>query len=78
MPVYTYRCKQCDSQFDLIIRMSKRDEKIICEKCKSTNVERALSAFSVGSSSAINDAPCQSAPSHSCTSCPHSHGQCGM
>ena len=43
MPIYEYRCPDCQHEFDAMQRMS--DDPIgVCPSCGSTNVARVLSA----------------------------------
>lgn len=50
MPVYTYVCKDCGEKFDLLIGVTSEKPKFRCKKCKSENIKRVFSEFSVGSS----------------------------
>ncbi len=44
MPIYEYKCKACDCEFEtLVIRSS---DPIRCPKCDQENVERMMSACS--------------------------------
>ena len=43
MPIYEYKCKDCDSKFEVLV--FTQNEKIVCEKCGSENAERLLSGF---------------------------------
>lgn len=40
MPLFNYRCLECESSFEEFIRSS--DEKVLCPKCKSERVEKKL------------------------------------
>ncbi|HSW39935.1 MAG TPA: zinc ribbon domain-containing protein [Acidobacteriota bacterium] len=48
MPIYEYRCLQCDHTFQEMISFSvwekKQKDGFTCPKCGSRNVEQALSA----------------------------------
>jgi putative FmdB family regulatory protein len=50
MPVYTYVCKDCGEKFDLLMGITSEKPKLKCKRCNSKNVERVLSAFSIGGS----------------------------
>lgn len=50
MPVYTYICKDCGEKFDLLMGVTSEKPELKCKKCNSENIERLLSAFSVGGS----------------------------
>jgi putative FmdB family regulatory protein len=52
MPIFEYRCRQCDHPFETIVRSSR--EKVSCPKCASKAVEEQLSVFSsVGSTKEV-------------------------
>jgi len=69
MPIYEYRCKQCDSVFDVIRPMSAADDVISCENCSSQDTTRMLSkCFSHNQEGSL------AGQSHSCGSC--SGGSC--
>ncbi|RLA96151.1 MAG: zinc ribbon domain-containing protein [Deltaproteobacteria bacterium] len=50
MPLYEYRCKRCDEVFEVLQLRSKEEERVRCPRCGSEEVERLLSACSLGGS----------------------------
>ena len=44
MPIYEYRCRNCDHHFEQIVLSSR--EKPSCPRCDSGKVEKQLSVFS--------------------------------
>ena len=42
MPLYEYSCRQCDQQFETLVRGSDTPE---CPSCHSRELERRLSVF---------------------------------
>jgi putative FmdB family regulatory protein len=48
MPIYDYRCKDCDHEFYLIESLEEHEEqerrKRTCPECGSSNVERRITA----------------------------------
>ena len=42
MPVYDYRCKDCNSVSEIFLRSS--DSEVRCPRCGSENMERMISA----------------------------------
>jgi putative FmdB family regulatory protein len=49
MPIYEYVCKQCENEFEALVRSSTIPE---CPSCHSTNLEKMLSVFATAGSSA--------------------------
>ncbi|MCK4352271.1 zinc ribbon domain-containing protein [candidate division WOR-3 bacterium] len=47
MPVYSYKCKECNEEFDLLIGVGKGNKELKCPKCGSQKLERLLSSFGV-------------------------------
>ena len=43
MPIYDYRCEQCGTVWDILVRNSYEDE-VKCPVCSSQSVERIISA----------------------------------
>jgi putative FmdB family regulatory protein len=41
MPIYEYRCLDCDRAFDKLRSMSKADDPIACAYCEGFNTRRA-------------------------------------
>jgi len=68
MPIYTYICKDCGEKFDLLVGVTAEKTEIECKKCKSKNVERTMSAFSVGTSS-CSTGTCSTGTCPTCPTC---------
>jgi putative FmdB family regulatory protein len=47
MPIYEYRCRACDNEFEAVV-LPKGDP-AVCPGCKSDDLERLLSLFAVSS-----------------------------
>ncbi len=45
MPVYEYLCKECNSRFDTLMRLSSASTQVACSSCSSPNVRRLMSSF---------------------------------
>jgi len=58
MPIYEYRCKQCDAKFEKRVKLSTQAAEIECPKCGARRVEKAVSLFGTASS------PLSGGPSH--------------
>jgi putative FmdB family regulatory protein len=48
MPLFEYRCLNCDSQFELLIRGGATP---LCPSCGGTSLEKIISMFAVSSDS---------------------------
>ncbi len=46
MPIYEYRCRGCDKNFEALVRAA--GDSVACPSCASPKVERLLSVFSSG------------------------------
>jgi putative FmdB family regulatory protein len=42
MPLFEYACKECDKEFELLVRGSETPE---CPSCHGTDLQRRLSVF---------------------------------
>lgn len=59
MPVYSYKCKDCGEEFDLLVGVGQGSEELKCRKCGSKNLDRMLTSFGVGAeSSSIGSSSC--------------------
>jgi putative FmdB family regulatory protein len=47
MPIYEFRCRDCNSKFDTLVRSQDNLSEINCERCSSTNVRRLVSSFAM-------------------------------
>ena len=72
MPIYEYACRQCATQFEVLVRGQDVPQ---CPACKSADLEKALSTFAVGAGGGRT----ASAPSP-CGRCgdPRGPGTCSM
>lgn len=76
MPIYEYKCTECQTKFELLRSMSQIDEPSECPKCKAP-AERAVTSFLCRSveasgkptSVAGTGSSCGSCTSTSCSSC---------
>lgn len=67
MPLYEFRCQDCQHGFELLVRESTVLE---CPSCHSAELEKQLSVFAVGGDQPLSRA---SAPGP-CESCGHPDG----
>jgi putative FmdB family regulatory protein len=54
MPVYEYRCEDCNERFELFVRSSSQKMNPSCPKCGSHRVRKAISLFGVGGARAVS------------------------
>ncbi|RMD94087.1 MAG: zinc ribbon domain-containing protein [Calditrichaeota bacterium] len=50
MPIYEYRCKKCQSIFEVLQRLNDQSE-VNCPKCGTVEVEKQFSLFASSNSS---------------------------
>jgi putative FmdB family regulatory protein len=56
MPIYSYHCKECGKDFELLVGVTADSNEKKCTQCGSKNIEKTLSSFSfrMGQSSTGN------------------------
>lgn len=75
MPVFEYKCHQCDTKFEVLHKSALRTEEVSCPDCNSTNNKKLFSAFSASvSSSSISGG--NSCSTGNCDSSTPSYGGC--
>jgi putative FmdB family regulatory protein len=55
MPIYEYRCTDCDNLFEVLVRPSENGTE--CPACHGSNLSRELSVFATGRAEAASAAP---------------------
>src|SRR5579884_1323025 len=45
MPIYEYRCTDCDTKFDALVRSLAAADTVSCASCSGDNVRRLVSSF---------------------------------
>ena len=68
MPLFEYRCQDCDHGFELLVRESTPLE---CPACRGDHLERQLSVFAVGADGRSAARPLATGP---CGACGHPDG----
>ena len=66
MPIYEFRCKDCERKFEVKLPMSRSGEKQSCPECKSSNTLRIFNAVSVVNSNASDLGSFPSCPTGTC------------
>ena len=46
MPIYEYKCRKCDTTFEMLQNMNEDNSKIQCPQCQTDKPDRILSLFS--------------------------------
>ncbi len=46
MPIFEYRCSECNSKFEVLHKSYASEEEIICPNCKSNKNKKLMSSFS--------------------------------
>jgi len=57
MPIYEYRCKDCEIVFETFVSSIADGDKVVCKKCESKNVEKQISTFSSKLSGSTSNVP---------------------
>ena len=57
MPIYEYRCRDCDTVFETFVSSISESDKVVCKKCESKDVEKQISTFASNVSGSTNAAP---------------------
>ena len=58
MPLYDFRCRECRTTFERLLRATEPAELVACPSCGKTAVERLLSAPSRSAGSGERGKPC--------------------
>ena len=67
MPIYEYKCKNCDEEFEALVFRS--DETPPCPNCKGEDIKRMMSACGFKTGGATADTGSAGAPSSGSSSC---------
>jgi putative FmdB family regulatory protein len=62
MPIYEYRCEECDELFEIFVRSFSQQTRLTCPKCGSQRVKKAVSLFGVGGTDSSVRGSCTSGP----------------
>jgi len=57
MPIYDYRCEQCQTVYEVFHKVREVKEDIVCPSCSSPRATRLLSAPSISVAAAKADLP---------------------
>lgn len=72
MPLYEYRCVDCQEQFEALRPMKDADESIGCPACDGLKTKRTLAVFYAQSGGRVlagSQPNCTACSAQSCSSC---------
>lgn len=75
MPMYSYKCENCGTKYDIFHKVREETENIICPNCNSLAYKKLMTAASIGSS-AKTSVPSGSLPPCAYGAC--DSGSCNM
>ena len=47
MPIYSYKCSDCEEKFDKLVGVTSETVELKCPNCGSKKIKKALATFSV-------------------------------
>ena len=74
MPIYEYRCQDCGTKFEKLVRRSSEASQIQCPSCGQKHLAQELSVFAAHANSGAKAADIPACPSGQCSN----PGMCGM
>jgi putative FmdB family regulatory protein len=74
MPIFEYACRDCDHQFEALVRAGQTPE---CPSCHGAALERRLSVFAAHTNGSVGAAPMPAGPCGACGD-PRGPGACSM
>lgn len=76
MPLYEYSCRQCDAEFELLVRGSETPQ---CPKCAGQKLEKLLSVPAAHTGGSSRELPvCRPQPSGGCGLPQCGQGMCDL
>lgn len=74
MPLFEYACRDCDHQFEALVRAGETPE---CPSCHGSALERRLSVFAAHTTGSAGTTPMTAGPCGACGD-PRGPGACSM
>ncbi|HVZ21633.1 MAG TPA: zinc ribbon domain-containing protein [Vicinamibacterales bacterium] len=74
MPLYEYACRDCDHQFEALVRAGETPE---CPSCHGSTLDRRQSVFAAHTNGSAGTAPMPAGPCGACGD-PRGPGACSM
>lgn len=77
MPTYVYKCKDCNTKYEIFFKTKENQDEVICPTCNSKEAVKQITAANVGSFSGSKSF--ESLPSYpTCPTGTCSTGMCGL
>jgi putative FmdB family regulatory protein len=67
MPIYEYKCQDCQKKFEVLHRAGEEKE-VVCPYCGSKNAKRVMSVFATTGLD-VPSSGCSSCSGSSCSTC---------
>ena len=74
MPIFEYRCEDCGSKFEKLVRRSDEASELACPSCGQKHLQQELSTFAAHANGGSKSADVPPCPSGRCMN----PGMCGM
>jgi putative FmdB family regulatory protein len=74
MPIFEYRCQDCGTKFEKLVRRSTDAAELACPSCGKQHLNQELSTFAAHANGSPKSAPAPACPSGRCSN----PGMCGM
>ncbi len=76
MPIYEYKCRQCNHEFEKLVRSFSGSPDIFCQNCGSAKVVKLVSTFAFSGSESTGNSvnsgsACSTCTSSNCSTCGH-------
>lgn len=74
MPIYEYRCADCGTKFEKLVRRASEVPDLVCPSCGKKRLEQELSTFAAHAGGTGKSSEMPSCPGGRCSN----PGMCGM
>jgi putative FmdB family regulatory protein len=76
MPIYEFRCRKCEHEFEELFRSSAEGRSVVCPECGSRRCDKQWSAFGFAvaggaARSSCDGGGCEHCRGGSCETCRH-------
>lgn len=67
MPIYEYRCEDCGTKFEKLVRRSAEASELACPSCSQTHLKQEFSTFAARGHGSSSEAEAPVCPSGMCS-----------